>query len=73
MAGDVSGANSPTPTATSQKVYTGKPSFYKTTGNPTANGEVYDPKAMTAAMRRVPFEVTVWGTMVLLVRIETRA
>ena len=47
---------------------TGKASYYagKFVGRPTANGEIYDPRAMTAAHRTLPF-----GTRVRVTRRAT--
>lgn len=47
-----------TPPAPSLKPECGVASYYHATlaGNPTANGEIYDPKAMTAAHNSLPFD-----------------
>jgi len=46
----------------------GEASYYagKFVGRPTASGEIYDPTAMTAAHRRLPF-----GTKVRVTRLDT--
>ncbi len=48
----------------------GEASYYagKFVGRPTASGEIYDPTAMTAAHRRLPF-----GTEVRVTRLDTDA
>lgn len=50
------------------ETYEGKASYYHDSlaGNHTANGEIYDPQALTAASRTLPF-----GSKVRVVRIDT--
>jgi len=49
---------------------TGRASYYSDSlaGNPTASGEPYDPRALTAASRDLPF-----GTRVRVTRVDTGA
>lgn len=49
------------PDTPSLKPQCGVASYYHATlaGNPTANGEIYDPKQLTAAHRELPFDTIV--------------
>lgn len=51
------------------RVHEGIASYYagEFVGRPTASGEIYDPTAMTAAHRRLPF-----GTTVRVTRLDTQ-
>ena len=53
-----------------REVRTGRASYYSDAlaGNTTANGDVYDPSALTAASRDLPF-----GTRVRVIRVDTGA
>ena len=61
------GAMSPTSNANVGAEERGQASYYadKFTGRPTASGERYDPKALTAAHRTLPF-----GTIVRVTRVS---
>jgi rare lipoprotein A len=60
----------PVPTALPPPDAVGKASYYADSlaGNTTASGDVYDPQALTAAHRTLPF-----GTMVHVRRVDTGA
>ncbi len=60
----------PSPPPSTPPTAVGKASYYADSlaGNRTANGEVYDPKMLTAAHRKLPF-----GTVVDVTRSDTRA
>lgn len=72
-------ASSPRLTGTAGQTDTGWASYYagKFIGRPTASGEIYDPEAMTAAHRTLPFGTTVRVTRLssgesIVVRINDR-
>lgn len=50
-----------------KRVLRGRASYYHDSlaGNPTANGEIYDPRVLSAASRTLPF-----GTIVRVVRLD---
>lgn len=65
--GSTAPAPAPPPRAPLE-VHQGKAVYYgdSLAGNHTANGEIYDPRKLTAASRSLPF-----GTMVRVVRLDT--